>query len=724
MPGSAPRGPDAAHPALDASSPSQPDARDASISGVRARDARAGEASSPRAALPRDTCDGEALLARFGHGGFRPHQREACEAAIAGHDVLLVMPTGAGKSLCYQLPGLARGGTTLVVSPLIALMEDQVTRLQALGLRAERIHSGRPRGDSRRVCQAYLAGELDYLFIAPERLGVPGFPELLARRTPALVAIDEAHCISQWGHDFRPDYRLLGARLPSLRPAPVMALTATATPLVQRDIVKQLGLAGGAKQLIHGFRRHNLAIEALEVLPSERNERALKWLQQPGRVPAIVYAPTRKSAEAAAEHLEGHLRVAAYHAGLSASAREATQTAFLAGRLDVIVATVAFGMGVDKADVRTVIHLALPGSVEGYYQEIGRAGRDGKPSRAVLMHHFVDRKTHEFFLERDYPEVAVLAKLTRALSEEPQEAEALRRRTRVKVDEFEKALEKLWIHGGVRGVPEDQLTRGHDAWQAPYEAQRRLRVEQLALMARYAEGHGCRMVSLVKHFGDLTDGHAPCGHCDVCAPASCVAARFEAPTHGEVTVMAEALARLRAMPGQSTGRLCKEVLGEAPDARPRFERLVRGLARGGQVRVEDAVFEKNGQSIPYQRLYVAGAGDPKQALLTPKSQPAPARGRARPKRGKTRARRGTTSQPVELPESGENAGLVAALREWRLGEAKRRRVPAFRVLTNRALLAVAEARPKSSQALLAVKGLGPKVVQQSGAQLLAVCARG
>ena len=661
----------------------------------------------------------------FGFASYRPHQQAACEASAAGEDVLLVMPTGAGKSLCYQLPGLARGGTTLVISPLIALMEDQVAGLQAKGLRAERIHSGRGRLDSRRVCNDYLEGKLDYLFIAPERLGVPNFPELLARRLPTLIAIDEAHCISQWGHDFRPDYRLLGERLPLLRPAPVMALTATATPIVQADIVKQLGLRTGARQLIHGFRRHNLAIEALEVTPHERIDRAHQWLSDPARLPAIVYAPTRKTAEAAAETFGENLRVAPYHAGLSPDVRANTQTAFLTGKLDVVVATVAFGMGIDKANVRTVLHLALPGSVEGYYQEIGRAGRDGLPSRAVLMHHFVDRKTHEFFLSRDYPDAAVLKKLARALTEVPQDSETVRRRSRINMDDFEKALEKLWIHGGVRGVTEDQLTRGHDEWAAPYAEQRRLREEQLALVARFAESHRCRMVSLVQHFGDQADSGKPCGLCDVCAPTQCIGALFERPSAEEVTLLSELLARLRASPGQASGRLCRELLGDAPEARPRFERLLSGLVRAGQVRVDDDVFEKEGKKIPFHRLHLIGRGSLEGVQLPIKS--APAKKGKRPQKTSTRKRRGSKREgrkpAVELPSSGESAGLVAKLRAWRLEEARKRRVPAFRVLTNRALVAVAEARPTSAAALRAVAGLGPKVVKDSGAQLVALCSR-
>src|SRR6185312_7643208 len=367
---------------------------------------------------------------------FRPYQEAVCKAVTAGKDVLLVMPTGAGKSLCYQLPGLARGGTTLVVSPLIALMEDQVGKLRELGLRAERIHSGRERSASRQACVDYLAGRLDYLFIAPERLSVPGFPEMLAKRTPALIAVDEAHCISQWGHDFRPDYRLLGGRLPLLRPAPVIALTATATPLVQDDIAAQLGLAR-EERFIHGFRRTNIAVEVVEMLPSDRVETVQRLLADPERRPAIVYAPTRKEADLLGTLLHGEYPAATYHAGLTAHERDRVQTAFLAGRLEVIVATIAFGMGVDKANIRTVIHTGMPGSVEGYYQEIGRVGRAGLPSRAILLYSYNDRRNHEWFHNRDYPEVAELDRIFRTLVAQSQVDGQIRKRLGMDEELFE-----------------------------------------------------------------------------------------------------------------------------------------------------------------------------------------------------------------------------------------------------------------------------------------------
>jgi DNA topoisomerase-3 len=636
------------------------------------------------------------------------------------------------------------------VSPLIALMEDQVTKLQAGGFRAERIHSGRKRAESRQVCVDYLAGNLDFLFIAPERLSVPGFPEMLARRKPTLIAVDEAHCISQWGHDFRPDYRMLKQRLPLLRPAPIVALTATATPLVQRDITEQLGIPS-ADRHIHGFRRTNIAIEVVEAAPATREDTVLRLLDQPERRPAIVYAPTRKKAESLAKRLDERLRTHVYHAGINSERRDRVQAEFLSGRAEVIVATIAFGMGIDKSDVRTVIHTALPGSVEGYYQEIGRAGRDGSPSRAILLHSYADRRTHEWFMERDYPDIDNLERIWDILDDTPRSTEAIKQRVQdrrhMSEDTFEKALEKLWIHGGAVVTPEGDASRGMPSWAASYRAQREHKVDQLAQIARYAESAECHMLRLVRHFGDQADSGEPCGLCEICAPAACVAVHFREPSPSERTAMGQILKTLRERNGQSTGRLHIDVFGDSL-ARRDYETLLSTLERGGLVAIQEDSFESEGERIRFRRAFIQAKGraaedteldgiamvEPEKARAKPGKRTrkrAKAGGRKSSKTGsrntrKTSARRGSGGTGGALSSASVGgvqsapAELVQALKAWRLKKAKGRRIPAFRVLTDSTLVAIATEIPRDEEALLAVRGMGPTLMKKYGKEILAI----
>jgi len=686
-----------------------------------------------RTPTPPDRLE-DLLHSEFGFERFRPHQEEVCRALTRGEDALLVMPTGAGKSLCYQLPGLARAGTTLVVSPLIALMEDQVAQLQARGLRAERIHSGR-RGGAREVMRAYAAGELDFLFIAPERLSVSGFPEKLAQRTPALVAVDEAHCISQWGHDFRPDYRMLRERIPPLRPAPIVALTATATPTVQRDIVEQLGISD-AGLFIHGFRRTNIAIELVAMRPGGRDAATARLLAVPDRRPAIVYSPTRKKAEALASTLARKMPAAVYHAGLPAAKRDAVQEQFLRGDLEVIVATIAFGMGIDKSNVRTVVHTALPASVEGYYQEIGRAGRDGLPSRAVLLHGWSDRRTHEWFLERDYPEEDVLARLHSALGDVPKSSAALAGQLRLDPDVFEKALEKLWIHGGATvGADEDAVRGPASDWRERYGEQRAHKVAQLDLISRYAEARGCRMLHLVRHFGDQSDDGASCGSCDVCDPGSAQALSMRETTASERGAMESVLKTLGSHPrGVASGRLLRDSLGE-DFPRKDFDQLLSALARAELIEESEASFERDGETIRYRRISITRKGARADAAVLEaarmvREEPPAKRTRTR-RATRTTSSRGRTGKgasrrapSIDLDaDSTADPRVVEALREWRLAEARKRRLPAFRIFSNKVLLALAEARPGSEDDLLAVKGIGNALVRKYGERLLSLLRR-
>ena len=338
------------------------------------------------------------LKTHFGFDQFLPLQEGIINSVMGGEDTFVLMPTGGGKSLCYQLPALALGGLTLVVSPLIALMKDQVDSLRANGVPAGFINSTLTASQISRVQDMVGKGEIKILYVAPERANVPEFQRFLTSIDVALLAIDEAHCVSEWGHEFRPAYRELHQLRRFCPKAPIIALTATATKRVRADILSQLGLRG-PKVFTSSFDRANLTYairpkaqafpDLLQLLEQHRNESA------------IVYCLSRKSAEELARELSGRgFNAEPYHAGLEPPVRRAAQERFIRDQISIVVATIAFGMGIDKPDVRLVVHYDLPKSIEGYYQETGRAGRDGMPAECVLYYSPADRSKHEFFINQ------------------------------------------------------------------------------------------------------------------------------------------------------------------------------------------------------------------------------------------------------------------------------------------------------------------------------------
>jgi ATP-dependent DNA helicase RecQ len=547
------------------------------------------------------------VLSQFGHASLRPGQSEVIADIFAGRPVIAVMPTGAGKSLCYQLPAVVlaeRGGITLVVSPLIALMKDQVDALTARGVPAVALTSRDGADEQREILDGIRAGQYTIVYVAPERFRSPRFVDALraiASRL-ALIAIDEAHCISEWGHDFRPDYRRLGQVITELGAPRLAAFTATATPEVRRDIAVQLKMEG-SRLYVRGFDRPNLHYS---IVPSggaaDKSDKLVELVRMREGGVALVYAATRKNAEKYAADLKrAGMKVRVYHAGLEGKTREKAQDTFMAGKLDVIVATNAFGMGVDKSDIRLVVHADIPRSPEAYYQEAGRGGRDGKPTRCVLLFNHSDIKLQEFLIDASYPSAEVLRGLWKMLRDRPElgalgpyddELEArLRRNLGIEVSgaTISAAIRILERHGMLRRDDERlAATRPTDSMAGMYSPldveslQRRAEVERgkLRKMIELAYYPRCRRQFLLDYFGDedWTSRDRKCGACDNC----------EALAHGRTTGLSErdtgAIKKLLGVVGALHGRFGRKriaAIANATDDDARFLDLAeRGCLRG------------------------------------------------------------------------------------------------------------------------------------------------
>ena len=616
----------------------------------------------------------------FGHTALRPAQVPIVDAVLHGADVLAVMPTGSGKSLCFQLPALALPGLTLVVSPLISLMKDQVDELVKRGVKAAALHSGQTTEERRAVLRRAQAGEWSLLYVAPERFASDYFISALHHWPVARFVVDEAHCVSEWGHDFRPDYRRLADAAEAChrsdgqpgRP-PVLAFTATATPEVRADIVTLLGMHD-PQVFVSGFDRPNIELRVRPV-SGDREKRVL-LPELVGRQRALVYASTRRSAEDASETLvNAGIAAAAYHAGLSDTERTRVQDAFAAGSLQVVCATNAFGMGIDRPDLEVVVHKELPGSVEAYYQEVGRVGRDGRHAVATLLWNYVDVKTREFLIDK-------------------------------------------------RSDEDDR-----DGMEAdPVEQDRRRTLEHLKLrrMVAYADGTGCLRMTILRYFGD-PDAGADCQSCGNCL-------RRGSLTDDQLLFVRKILSGI-ARGGERWGRrkvaaMLAGHLDDLPDS-------LRSLTTTGLLNDHDPkIIEKwinalegagalaSSQDV-YRTLRLTTMGRDIMAgrqgalsLLVPTVRVKPPKAR-KVKKGSAPA--ASATRAVAAPD----AAIGEALREWRRNEARRRAVPAYVVLHDKTLDAIADQLPQSTAALSDIPGIGPTKLEAYGEAILQVLqARG
>lgn len=501
------------------------------------------DASTQNSAPPLAADLPTGLKQLFGFDEFRLGQRDVMEATLQGTNSLVVMPTGSGKSLCYQLPACVLDGITLVISPLIALMKDQVDALTAKNIPTTFINSSISTAEQNDRLYNMEMGKYKVVYIAPERFRSARFCDAIANTKIALLAIDEAHCISQWGHDFRPDYLTMASVREQLGHPPTIALTATATSQVQRDILAQLNLPE-AEVFVYGFERPNLFFEVHDCRSKgEKLERIRAVLDHWSGESCLIYCATRKQVEEVGKALdEMNIGAGMYHGGLSDGERERIQDGFMRDEFPVLIATNAFGMGVDKSDIRAIVHYNIPGSIEAYYQEGGRAGRDGDPSHCLMLFNYIDRGIHEFFNDQTYPRKETVERVWAHLSklgtgthhlDAQQLADRLNRSVgrgsrekRLNSWGIETILRQLQRAGHVETGNRDgfgwievcDLSRIRDLrvdWEY-LESRRALNEGLLGDVVRYASGRSCRQLYLLRYFNSRPSFEGGCGHCDVC----------------------------------------------------------------------------------------------------------------------------------------------------------------------------------------------------------------
>jgi len=638
----------------------------------------------------------DAGLERLGYLAFRMGQRQAVETLLSEDRLLLVAPTGGGKSLIYQLPAVILPGTALVISPLISLMADQVEALQQRGIAATFLASTLDPDELRGRMSAVARGEFDLVYAAPERLRFAGFRSMLKGLDCPLIAIDEAHCISEWGHDFRPDYLEIGKLLEDFPQSRVLACTATATPVVRDEILEKLALPAETPQLIYGFARPNLSLRVREAQQKRERERCIdaaleEALGSPGsnRGAAILYCPTRKIAEVQSDRICAQgWKCMAYHAGKSGGRREQVHRAFSSGELEVVAATNAFGMGIDRADVRAVIHFAPPGSIEAYYQEVGRAGRDGADALGLMIVSPGDMARRRALLELDMAE-----------------------------------------NGSAQHIMEHK-------WGMFLE------------LMRFSEGGSCRHDAVLRYFGDEAETLAGCGRCDVCTALSAGEGDGGALDHEEVTlVVRKALSAVARVHGRFGLSAAVALLRGVKD--PRLERL--GLDRTptfGVLRtyreewltrllrrcvtagwVDFFGLDRPVVALTEEGISTMRAERPVRLLLPPLETAPTATSKSRdPSAPRSAAPRSAASRRAAARESAELLGdrdraLFDALRAYRLKRAAATGAPPYVVASDRTLREIAAQRPRTIDDLLVIHGIGPTKAKRYGKGLLEVVAK-